>query len=128
VPDTKQWTDQRIEGIIGTLLRTGVLSSALVVLAGGLVFLLRHGRQMPDYRTFRGEPGDLRSVAGVVHDALAFRGRGIIQLGLLLLILTPIARVAFSALAFALEKDRLYVVVTLIVLVLLILSLTGHVP
>jgi uncharacterized membrane protein len=60
-----------------------------------------------------------------VNDALAFRGRGLIQLGLLLLIATPLARVAFSVVAFALEGDRLYVVVALIVLAVLVCSLAG---
>jgi uncharacterized membrane protein len=60
-----------------------------------------------------------------MKDALAFRGGGLIQLGLLLLIATPIARVAFSVAAFALQRDRLYLVVTLIVLAVLIYSLTG---
>jgi uncharacterized membrane protein len=64
-------------------------------------------------------------MSGIVKDALAFRGRGLIQLGLLLLIATPLARVAFSVAAFALEGDRLYVVVALIVLAVLICSLVG---
>jgi uncharacterized membrane protein len=64
-------------------------------------------------------------MSGIVKDALAFRGRGLIQLGLLLLIATPVARVAFSAVAFAIQRDRLYVAVTLIVLAVLIYSLTG---
>jgi uncharacterized membrane protein len=72
-----------------------------------------------------GEPTDLRTVSGIVEDALAFQGRGLIQLGLLLLIATPIARVAFSVAAFAVQGDWLYVVVTLIVLAVLMYSLTG---
>jgi uncharacterized membrane protein len=47
------------------------------------------------------------------------------QLGLLLLIATPVARVAFSVFAFALQRDRLYVVVTLAVLGVLAFSMTG---
>jgi uncharacterized membrane protein len=72
-----------------------------------------------------GEPTDLRTLSGIVKDALAFRGRGLIQLGLLLLIATPLARVAFSVVAFAIQRDRLYVGVTLIVLAVLIYSLMG---
>jgi uncharacterized membrane protein len=60
-----------------------------------------------------------------MKDVLSFRGRGIIQLGLLLLIATPIARVALSVVAFAIQRDRLYVVATLIVLAVLMYSLTG---
>jgi uncharacterized membrane protein len=56
---------------------------------------------------------------------VAFRGRGLIQLGLLLLIATPVARVAFSLLAFVLQRDRTYVMLTAFVLLLLLASLAG---
>jgi uncharacterized membrane protein len=120
-----RWTDQRVEDIIGNLLRTGVIFSALVVFAGAIVYLVRHGPAPVDYRTFRGEPPDLRHISGIVRDALAFQGRGIIQLGLLLLIATPVARVAFSIFGFALEGDRMYAGFTLIVLMILLYSLLG---
>jgi uncharacterized membrane protein len=122
------WTDRRIEDIIGTLLRVGVLTAAGVVLLGAAVFLLRNGHEIVNYKVFRGEPDYLRNVPGIVRYAFGFSGRGIIQLGLLLLIATPIARVAFSAIAFWFEKDRLYVLLTLVVLGILVFSLSGHVP
>jgi len=122
---TRQWTDQYVEEWIGNLLRVGVTLAAAVVLFGGSVYLARHGRAAPQYHVFMGEPTDLRSVSGIVKDALAFRGRGLIQLGLLLLIATPVARVAFSVAAFAMQGDRLYVVVTLIVLAVLMYGLMG---
>ena len=121
----RAWTDKRMELIIGDLLRAGVVLAAAVVMAGAILYLVRHGYYLPHYRVFRGEPSDLRSVSGIVADALALCGRGVIQLGLLLLIATPVARVAFSVVAFALQRDHLYVVVTLIVLGVLIFSLTG---
>jgi uncharacterized membrane protein len=77
------------------------------------------------YRTFHGEPDDLKSVAGILRDAFSGNTRGIMQLGLLLLIATPIARVMFSAVAFAMERDRMYVGFTLIVLAVLLYSLFG---
>lgn len=120
-----KWSDQRMENIIGNLLRTGVVLSAVVVMAGGLIYLARHGRSPADYRIFHGEPADLRGVGGILHEALHGRGRGIIQLGLLLLIATPVARVAFAVWGFAEEHDRMYVVFTLIVLVILLYSLLG---
>jgi uncharacterized membrane protein len=119
------WTDQRIENILGNLLRAGVLLSALVVSIGGLVYLLRHGHAPVDFRVFHGESSDLRNAHGIVRDALALRSRGIIQLGLLLLIATPVARVAFSIFGFAEERDRMYVVFTLIVFSILLYSLVG---
>ncbi|HME01345.1 MAG TPA: DUF1634 domain-containing protein [Terriglobia bacterium] len=120
-----QWTDQRTEMVIGGLLRTGVILSAVLVVLGGAVYLVRHGMDPPSYHVFRGEPSDLRNVKGILRQVRAGRGRGIIQLGLLLLIATPVARVAFSVVAFALERDRLYVVITLIVLAVLAFSLAG---
>jgi len=119
------WTDEQVDQLIGTLLRSGVIVAALVVLIGGISYLIRYGATLPDYRVFRGEPEDLRSLSGIVSNALSFRTRGIIQLGLLLLIATPIARVAFSIFAFTLQRDRIYVIVTFIVLCVLIYSLVG---
>ena len=82
------------------MLRAGVLVAATVVVCGGVVYLLRHGHASPEYRVFRGEPSDLRSISGIVSDARSLSGRGLIQLGLLLLIGTPIARVMFSVVGF----------------------------
>src|SRR5262249_20139888 len=104
-------------------LRIGVLLSAAVVTIGGVVYVGRHATEPAGHHTFRGEPQDLRTVSGIVDDALALRGRGLIQLGLLLLIATPVARVAFSLLAFAIERDWVYLVVTAVVLVVLLYSL-----
>ena len=122
---TLHWTDQYVDELIGNLLRVGVTLAAVVVLFGGSIYLVRHGLAAPHYSVFVGEPADLRTVSGIVRDALALRGRGLIQLGLLLLIATPVARVAFSVAAFAMQRDRLYVVVALIVLAVLMYSLTG---
>ena len=119
------WTDQKVEVIIGNLLRAGVLLSAAIVLFGAGIYLVRHGSAPADNRVFRGEPPQLRHASGIIDDVRALSGRGFIQLGLLLLILTPIARVAFSTVAFALEGDRMYVGFTLIVLAILLYSLAG---
>jgi len=121
----RPWTDQRVEEWISDLLRVGVTLAAAVVLFGTCDYLVRHGRALPEYHIFKGEPTDLRTLAGIMHDVWAFKGRGLIQLGLLLLIATPVARVAFAVVAFAIQRDRLYVVVTLIVLAVLTYSLVG---
>jgi uncharacterized membrane protein len=121
----RTWTEQQLENIVGNLLRVGVILAAVVVFGGGALYLTRHGVTSPDYRVFHGEPADLRSVSGVVADALSLQGRGIIQLGLLLLIATPIVQVAFSVFAFAQQRDRTYFIVTLVVLAVLLYSLLG---
>ena len=119
------WTDRRMDIVIGNLLRSGVVLSALIVFVGSVIYLARHGHSPTEYRVFRGEPSDLRSIRGILRDALALRGRGIIQLGLLFLIATPVARVAFSIFGFAEEKDRMYVLIASVVLLVLAYSLIG---
>ncbi|HUK24474.1 MAG TPA: DUF1634 domain-containing protein [Terriglobales bacterium] len=125
MPLLKAWTDQKLEDIVGTLLRIGVSFSALVVVIGALIYLLHHGAAPADYRVFRGEPAELRTIGGIVREAFTLQGRAVIQLGLLLLISTPVARVAFSVFGFAEERDRMYVGFTLIVLAVLLYSLIG---
>jgi uncharacterized membrane protein len=114
-----------MEVILGNLLRTGVMLSAAVVLWGACIYLHRHAREVASYKIFRGEPSDFRTIPGVIQSVRGGHGRGWIQLGLLLLIATPIARVAFSIVGFSIERDRLYVVFTLIVLAILLYSLLG---
>jgi uncharacterized membrane protein len=122
---TRDWNDQRIENMVGNLLRAGVSLSAFVVFVGGAIYLARHGRSPADYRVFQGEPSDLKTISGILREAIRFRGRGIIQLGLLLLIATPVVRVALSIWGFAEEHDRLYMIFTGIVLIVLLYSLLG---
>jgi uncharacterized membrane protein len=120
-----EWTDERVDTLLGIVLRAGVLVAAALVALGAVVFLAHQAGHRPDYSAFRGEPPELRSVGGIVRAAWGWRGDGLIQLGLLALIATPIARVGFSLYAFVRERDWTYVVITLIVLVLLTLGLAG---
>jgi uncharacterized membrane protein len=113
-----------MEMIIGTLLRLGVMLAGSVVFFGAIVYLIRNGTgTLPDYKSFHGETVQLSTVEGILSGCLEFRGRAIIQLGVLLLIATPVARVAFAVVAFAFEKDKLYVCLTLVVLAILMISL-----
>ena len=119
------WTDERFDAVLARVLRGGVLLSAVVVAFGGVVFLARHGMERPEYHVFRGEPGALRTIGGIVSEAMNVSGRGLIQLGLLLLVATPITRVVFSVIGFARQRDQLYVLITLTVLMLLAYSLAS---
>lgn len=121
-------SDDEVELRLGRLLQAGVLASAALVLVGGVLFVVEHGAATPHHSTFTGEPSDLKTVGGIVMSALALRGRGLIQLGLLLLIATPVARVAFSLYTFVRQQDRTYVAITAFVLVLLIASIVGLTP
>jgi uncharacterized membrane protein len=122
-PDLHQ--DQRMDQIMAVLLRSGVLLAASLVFIGGVVYLSRHDLPAINYHVFQGEPQELRMVGGILREAAKFHGRGVIQLGLLILIATPVARVLFSVFAFLYEKDWTYVGITMIVLTLLCYSLFG---
>jgi uncharacterized membrane protein len=116
----KKIQDQDLERIIGQLLRFGVLLSSLVVLAGGIVYLIRHGHERPAFGTFNGEPDKMKDPVPMWKAILHGEGRPLIALGLLLLILTPIARIVFSVAGYLLEKDYLYVSITLFVLAVIL--------
>ncbi len=124
-PDEGRLTDLQIDLMLGNLLRTAVLISAAFVLAGGAIYLLRHGGDRPDYSVFRGEPEAYRTVTGIVHSTKSVRARGIIQVGVILLLATPVVRVVFALVAFSVQRDRLYVTVAGIVLAVLFYSILG---
>ncbi|HVZ17505.1 MAG TPA: DUF1634 domain-containing protein [Terriglobales bacterium] len=115
--------DQKLEVLIGNLLRAGVIAAALVVTAGAIVFLLQHSWQPLSFSVFKLEGADLRTVRGICSSAFHGSSEGIMQMGILLLIATPVARVVLAGIGFYSEKDRLYVVVSLVVLAILTFSM-----
>ena len=112
-----EMTDLRIDQIIGNLLRAGVASAAAVVAAGGIWYLVESGGKRPAYHSFHPDVRGLHSLGSLPHP------QALILIGLMILIATPVARVAFSIAAFAIERDRAYVLITLIVLAVLLYSL-----
>lgn len=118
-------TDKDIASLIGRLLRTGVVTASAIAFLGGIIYLYRHGAARPNYTEFTGAPMNLRHIPGIIQGVLSVRGSAIIQLGVVVLLATPILRVFFSAVAFALEKDYLYVVITLIVSGIIIFGMIG---
>lgn len=115
--------DRRLENIIGQLLRAGVLLAAAVVLTGGVMYLMQHHSGHIDYKNFSPGKEELHSLPGIAKLAGELDSEGLIQFGLVLLIATPIARVIMAAVGFQLERDSMYVAVSLIVLAVLIFSL-----
>jgi uncharacterized membrane protein len=115
--------DRLLETMIGNLLRAGVLLAATIVLVGGALYLVQKGVTPVSYKTFAAGGSDVQTLPGIVRSALRLQSEGLIQLGLLLLIATPVARVAMAVAGFALERDRLYTIVSLMVLAILVLSL-----
>jgi uncharacterized membrane protein len=115
--------DRRLETVIGQLLRAGVLLAAATVLLGGVLYLAGRHADRVHFQAFMAGGPDTRTLAGIMRSAAHLESLGIIQFGLLLLIATPVARVALAIAGFALERDRLYTVVSAIVLLILLASL-----
>lgn len=118
--------DKNIEVFIGKFLRLGVVISCAVALIGGILYLVHHGMQMmPDYGTFHGEDAAYTSLPGIINGLGSGSAKEIIQLGVAILIATPILRIVLSLVSFILEKDKLYVIITLIVLCIILTSMFG---
>jgi uncharacterized membrane protein len=117
---------RRAELIISGVLRLGVAASMTVILMGMLLSFLHHRQYVSSPAELQRltHPGDAvpQSLPGVIDGIKHLRGQSIVSAGLLLLILTPVIRVATSILAFAVQRDRTYVIITSMVLLLLLLS------
>jgi uncharacterized membrane protein len=116
-------SEHQVEQLIGRLLQIGVLLAGAVTLIGGLLLLREQGSAPPAFSVFHGQPGNLTSLIGILKGVREGRSDSIVQLGIVLLIATPIARVAFTLVAFAIQRDRTYVFITLLVLALLLYGL-----
>ncbi len=112
-------TDQEMDREMGSFLRAGVVTACGIMLVGAVLYLIRHGGEHSSYRTFHGQPAPLESVRGIVGQVREGSARGIIQLGVLAMIATPVMRVAFAVYGFARQKDRMFVGISLTVLALL---------
>jgi uncharacterized membrane protein len=122
---TSPWRDEAIEEVLGRLLQAGVVLAAILVLAGGIPYLVHHGGSAPPGRIFTGEPDELKEIGGILRGARQFGGRALIMCGLLVLIATPVMRVAASLVAFVQQRDRIYAAMTAFVLALLLASMLG---
>lgn len=114
--------DRSLQIVIGNLLRIGVLLSSAIVLFGGLLVLIQNGHHQIDFTAFKPEQTFYTSIGTIVQGISEFNGYAIVQLGVFLLILTPIARLVFSVIGFLVEKDYLYVAIGLLVIGIISLS------
>jgi len=117
------WQERDVEMFIGQQLRWGVITASVIAFIGGIIYLYSHGGDTPAYHVFNGAPEYVRYLPGIFHGVARLDGMAIIQLGVVVLLATPITRIAFSVVAFAMEKDRLYVMITLLVLSIIIFSI-----
>jgi uncharacterized membrane protein len=118
--------DKDISSVIGKILRGGVYLSLSVVLIGGIMYMAHHGAEK-DALIGKKFTENSKNISQLLHDTFLGitqgRGLSVIELGVLLLIATPIARVVFSLIAFAVEKDRAYVLITFLVLMIILFSM-----
>lgn len=119
----KTLTDKEMELSIARMLRLGVSLSAVIVFLGGVLYLRHPWLKAPIYGRFVEESEPLRGIAAVLRGALYLDAKSIIDLGILLLIATPILRVAFCVVGFAHQKNLLYVLISTSVFAILIYSL-----
>jgi uncharacterized membrane protein len=127
-PRGGRWTDEGIESAIAILLRVGVLAAAALVLAGLVAALIRTGGDpVQSFATFNAAVSHLLSPTALLRGIVQLEPIALAQAGLLLLVATPVMRVAFSALGFVMQRDWAYVVITSIVLAVLALGLIGGV-
>jgi uncharacterized membrane protein len=102
-------SDKQLESAIADMLRLGVIFAAIVVFVGGAMYLHHPSIAPPDYSHFQATPTPLRTVAGVLRGALQLDAISVIQLGILILIATPVVRVIFCIIGFSRQRDGLYI-------------------
>lgn len=117
-------TDKELDCSIAKMLKAGVTLAAIVVFAGGLLLLRHPFIPAPDYSHFHAVDATLCSIAGITRTAFHLDPRAIVQFGLMILVATPIARVAFCIYGFIRQRDKLYTAISSLVLVILLYSLS----
>jgi len=116
--------DERLDRVVGIVLRTGVMVAAAVVLIGGVAWLSGHGQPMPNRHRFQ-YARQFAQLGGIMHGVMVLEPLYLIQLGLVFLIATPIIRVIVCAVGFAAERDWTYAAISTLVLALLVFSIAG---
>ena len=126
------YTDDKLQRLIGTTLRSGVLAAASIGVVGGVLFFAS-SPQPADFHLFQGTSMPFSSPMQILRQAflqpgedLRLRGLSIVQIGIMILLMTPVIRVVFSIVGFAMERDRIYVLITSFVLLILMVSICLH--
>ncbi|AZB11863.1 DUF1634 domain-containing protein [Chryseobacterium sp. G0162] len=116
-------TDKTIRNLVGNVLKYGVRSVLCIGIIGGGIFLSNHETEKVDYSHFTEKEENIFKVIGdIFSGAVNLDGSSIIYIGILVLFCTPFLRVILSLISFALEKDKLYVGITTVVILIICLS------
>lgn len=121
----KHDTEGSLQHWVSAVLRIGVMVAGILGAVGLIYYLTNQTGPTPKYGQFLGEGSYRESIGGVFRKALTLDSQSIMQVGILALIATPIARVLVSLIGFVKERDRTYVWITLVVLITLLGSLIG---
>jgi uncharacterized membrane protein len=105
---------------ISRVLLFGVLLATAIILAGLTLFLAKGGGSGQSLSGLVDQQRMAANLGSILHSVLRADGKSIIRLGLLALILTPIARVAMSLFLFLREGDRVFTLITAAVLCILL--------
>ncbi|MFW0736007.1 DUF1634 domain-containing protein [Flavobacterium sp. T12S277] len=121
----EKFGEKDFQTIIGNLLRYGVWISLSVAFIGGIVYLMAHSTAIEDYSVFHENDRNIFEVVSAIYQGvIQGNGESLIFFGIILLFLTPVLRVLLSLFSFLLEKDYLYVGITLIVIVIILISVS----
>lgn len=125
VMQNEKFGEKDFQYIIGNLLRYGVWTSLSVAFIGGIVYLFGHSTDIENYSVFHENDRNIFEVISAVYNgAIQGNGESLIFVGIILLFLTPVLRVILSLFSFLLEKDYLYVGITLIVILIILISVS----
>ena len=118
--------DEQLQNQLARVMLSGVFIAAAVMGAGLIWFLATHEGLSPGDHIFRGEPKYFENPLSMIQRALDLgelgHRRSLVMIGVVLLLINPLVRVAFAAFGFAAQKDRLYTLISLLVLAVLVVS------
>jgi uncharacterized membrane protein len=117
----KPFQDKDLQSFIGSLLRIGVLIAMTIVVIGIMLYMFQYGQETIHYSTFKAE--NVFTFSDFYQRLMQGNSSAIMELGVIALITTPIARVLFTMIGFWLEKDRMYTIIAFIVLCIIAYSL-----
>ncbi len=117
--------DRDIQLTLGALLRVGIISSMSVVFVGALIYLFFHYRDLVNYAKFDPAQAPKGSIGEILSGLTTGNGESVIQMGILLLIFTPVLRILFSIFGFMIERDYLYVLIGVFVLTVILFGLSN---
>lgn len=117
-------TDKTIQRIIGDVLKYGVRTVLAISTVGGLIFLYNHANEQADYSRFtENDRNIIEVVSDVFKGVINMEGRSVIYLAIIVLFCTPLIRLLLSLVSFILEGDKLYVLITTLVLIIIAFSM-----